>query len=233
MTLRVESHEVCDELGWRTRLTTRETAILHALMSEPGRPLARHDLLDQVWGERYDGDGNALDVYVRRIRTKLTSATGPRSYVHTRRGQGYVFDARLGLRSAVQVGQAPHVLLIDDANDPADFHALREAGYRAVSEAASRAIIAVRCLQPLVLLIDVEMANGSGIDVCRRLREDPRTAGILIIAYATAPYLRAHRAALPANDYLARPIDPDELVLRVERLIGQPSLETLGSAPSP
>ncbi len=94
---------VDDGRGWTARLTRHEARVLAALMRAPGHPQGRHDLLDQVWGEGYEGDGNTLEVHVRRLRAKLARPAVPHGYVRTARGQGYAFDARGAPRSVAQV----------------------------------------------------------------------------------------------------------------------------------
>jgi len=83
-----------DGLDWSILLTKRETTLLASLMRVPGHAIERHTLLDAIWGVNYDGDGNALEVYVRRLRGKLASPASQRTYIDTLRGRGYRFDAR-------------------------------------------------------------------------------------------------------------------------------------------
>ncbi len=99
LTLDLATGRVDDGQGWTVRLTRYEAGVLAALMRAPGRPQSRHDLLDQVWGTEYEGDGDTLEVLVRRLRAKLARPAVPRGYVHTARGQGYAFEARRAARS--------------------------------------------------------------------------------------------------------------------------------------
>jgi len=221
LTLRTDTRELSDEDGWTVRLTARETAVLYVLMSEPGQLRGRQDLLNQIWGENYDGDGNALEVYIRRLRGKMTYGATRRSYLHTLRGQGYLFDARRTPRLTGPVEDAPHVLLVDDAPDPFIAQSLQHAGYIAVYSNGTQAVTMGRRLQPLLIMLNIEMGGMSGVEAHRRLRGDPRTSHIPTIAYAMAPRLRECAVDVRANDYLAYPCHADELLLRVERLIGR------------
>ncbi len=228
LMLRGDRREVGDEAGWSVRLTAREAALLRALMGTPGRPLGRQDLLDAVWGEGYDGDGNVLDAYVRRLRVKLRGARAARSCVRTLRGQGYLFDARRAPRVASQDEVAPHVLYIGDTVDAPVLQMLRHAGYSGMREGAPRA--RARAARPLLVLIECEMGEGDAADLARRLRGDPRTAAIPLIACATASLLHERRAELAVDDYLVAPFTRDEVALRVERLIGCPPSAALAPA---
>jgi CheY-like chemotaxis protein len=63
----------------------------------------------------------------------------------------------------------------------------------------------------------------------RRLRDDPHTTGIPVIALAASRTLRLHAHEIQANDYLAKPFDADELLLCIGRWAVPPA-RALGSA---
>jgi two-component system OmpR family response regulator len=66
------------------QLTAREADLLEALLRYAGQTLRKADLLDIVWGADYEGDTNAVEVYVGYLRRKL----GP-ARIETVRGVGY------------------------------------------------------------------------------------------------------------------------------------------------
>jgi DNA-binding response OmpR family regulator len=66
-------------------LTAREFALLEYLMRHRGEALSRRQLIDHVWDYTYQGDSNVIDVYIRRLRTKLDGALD----LDTVRGVGY------------------------------------------------------------------------------------------------------------------------------------------------
>jgi DNA-binding response OmpR family regulator len=68
------------ELGF----TAREFAVLEFLIRHPGEVLSKKDILDHVWDFDFDGDPNIVEVYVRRLRTKLDEPA-----IQTIRGAGY------------------------------------------------------------------------------------------------------------------------------------------------
>ena len=71
------------------RLTAREYALLEFFARRPGEVIGRTEIAEHVWDEQYDPFSNVIDVYVQRLRRKL-DATGERSLITTRRGEGYV-----------------------------------------------------------------------------------------------------------------------------------------------
>lgn len=67
-------------------LTPREFDLLHALARQPGHVFTREGLLEQVWGNDFDGIDRVVDVHIGTLRRKLGDAAG---YIQTIRGVGY------------------------------------------------------------------------------------------------------------------------------------------------
>jgi CheY-like chemotaxis protein len=76
---------------------------------------------------------------------------------------------------------------------------------------------------PDVILLDVVMPKMSGIDACRRLREQEPTRAIPIIMLTTRGEMESIEAGYQAgcNDYLTKPVNGTELMLKLEGLLGQ------------
>src|SRR6202011_1173404 len=83
-TLTVEGREV--------ELTTKEFAILEYFLLHQGRLLTRAQILEHAWDYDFEGGRNLIEVYVGRLRKKLTEAGSPDPFV-TIRGSGYRFVA--------------------------------------------------------------------------------------------------------------------------------------------
>lgn len=78
--------------GAEVTTSRREFAMLSALMERAGRVVGRHVLFDEVWDEDVDINSNALDVYISRVRARLSGSD--RVSVATLRGVGYRIDCR-------------------------------------------------------------------------------------------------------------------------------------------
>jgi DNA-binding response OmpR family regulator len=65
-------------------LTARELSLLEFLIRRPDQVMSKRVILDHVWDYDFEGDPNIVEVYVRRLRTKL----GEKS-IMTVRGAGY------------------------------------------------------------------------------------------------------------------------------------------------
>ncbi|MEU9376650.1 response regulator transcription factor [Streptomyces sp. NPDC048255] len=69
-------------------LTARELGVLACLMEQPGRAVAKQDILDEVWDAPHDIDPNIVEVYVSSLRKKIDAPFGRRSIL-TVHGTGY------------------------------------------------------------------------------------------------------------------------------------------------
>ncbi|MBU6424427.1 MAG: response regulator transcription factor, partial [Chloroflexi bacterium] len=70
---------------------------------------------------------------------------------------------------------------------------------------------------PDVILLDLSLAEGSGAGACRALRGRTDTAEVPIIVITANPLLatKAELFRLGADDYLVKPFDADEMILRI------------------
>lgn len=77
--------------GRQIDLSAREIALLELLMTSAGKVVSRARILNNVWGHSEDPLTNIVDVYVRRLRTKLERGGEPH-LITTVRGFGYRLD---------------------------------------------------------------------------------------------------------------------------------------------
>src|SRR5262245_2864319 len=75
--------------GDEVHLTKTEFRLLCELAVNRGKVYSREELLDNVWGYDYFGDGRLVDVHVRRLRTKIEADPAAPRHVVTVRGLGY------------------------------------------------------------------------------------------------------------------------------------------------
>ncbi|HEX3701701.1 MAG TPA: response regulator transcription factor [Vicinamibacterales bacterium] len=119
---------------------------------------------------------------------------------------------------------AAHVLIVEDDPDIAQLVAryLEKAGFVVDHAANGRdALEAIAARVPDAMVLDLMLPHVDGLDVCRRVRADERTAAIPIVML-TARAEESERIVgleLGADDYLAKPFSPNELVARVRALL--------------
>lgn len=82
-----------------------------------------------------------------------------------------------------------------------------------------RALEVVRAEHPEVLILDVMLPEMDGFTVCRKLQEDPATAGIpVVLLSARALHSDVEEGmSAGASEYVTKPFDPLDLVAVVER----------------
>jgi PleD family two-component response regulator len=91
------------------------------------------------------------------------------------------------------------------------------------------ALILTRATMPNLLILDIMLPDMNGYDVCRSLRGSSRTAHIPIL-FLTQKNERGDRIAgleLGADDYITKPVDLEELHLRVQNTIQRTERESL------
>ncbi|HZS37413.1 MAG TPA: response regulator transcription factor [Polyangia bacterium] len=117
----------------------------------------------------------------------------------------------------------PLVLIVDDEKDLRqllDFN-LKQAGYRTQQAAGGReALERVEREPPDIILLDLNLPDVPGTEVCAQLKADPETGAIPVIML-TARGSESDRIAgfeLGADDYVAKPFSVRELVLRLDVL---------------
>jgi len=78
--------------GTSVDLTRREFELLELLAQAEGKVLQREDIYQAVWGYAMAHGDRSVDVFVRKVRQKLESASPDWSYIHTHFGVGYRFQ---------------------------------------------------------------------------------------------------------------------------------------------
>lgn len=74
-------------------LTAKEFALLELLVRRCGEPLSKTLIAEQVWDIHFHSDLNAVEVVIRRLRSKVDDPF-PKKLIHTLRGVGYVLEER-------------------------------------------------------------------------------------------------------------------------------------------
>jgi len=116
---------------------------------------------------------------------------------------------------------APHLLVVDDDQRIRDLLAryLRENGFRVtVSADAGEARNALRGLAFDLIILDIMMPGESGLSLAEVLRADSDVP-ILMLTARSEPESRVAGLELGVDDYMAKPFDPRELLLRLQNIL--------------
>jgi len=76
-------------------LTRREFELLQVLVEGSGRVIEREDIYQRVWGYAMAHGDRSVDVFVRKLRSKLQKHSASWDYIHTHFGVGYRFEPEL------------------------------------------------------------------------------------------------------------------------------------------
>jgi two-component system phosphate regulon response regulator OmpR len=122
--------------------------------------------------------------------------------------------------------QARHILVVDDDDRLRSLldRYLRDHGYRvtgAKDAADARAKLAGMAFD--LVIVDVMMPGENGIDLTRALRED-LDLPILMLTAMGEPEARINGLEAGADDYLAKPFEPRELLLRISTILRRTGL---------
>ena len=133
-----------------------------------------------------------------------------------------VYAAAFGSGLTQRTPPPPQALIVEDKDSLRAMlrHALESQGYSIIAATdEDGAHVALRAHRPAVVLTDLRLPQGDGFGVLRSAKElDPEISGIVMTAYGS---IEDAVAAMKegATDFLAKPVDPDHLLLLVARAL--------------
>ena len=123
---------------------------------------------------------------------------------------------------------AAQILIVDDEPELLQALSIRLTAAGFVCDTATNGREAFERLEvalPDLIIVDLLMPEVSGYEVCRRLKEEERTASIPVIVLTAVPRQAVQRAEewLGASVVLHKPFDSDVLLDTVRRVLNTPS----------
>jgi DNA-binding response OmpR family regulator len=79
--------------GDEVKLPRREFELLVFLAKHPNRVFTRDELIERIWGFDFDGEDRVIDLYIKRLRKKLSIEDTPSFAIKTVWGVGYQLEA--------------------------------------------------------------------------------------------------------------------------------------------
>ena len=110
--------------GRSVDLTRREFELLELLAQAQGKVLQREEIYQAVWGYAMAHGDRSVDVFVRKVRQKLETASPDWSYIHTHFGVGYRFEPEHTVPGAADAPAEPARAAGGEADVEAELAAL-------------------------------------------------------------------------------------------------------------
>lgn len=115
--------------------------------------------------------------------------------------------------------QAPSdIILIVNDNEPGRYataRILNRAGFQVVEAATGKeGLRLVRSVSPQLVVLDINLPDMNGIEVCRQLKADPQTATTMVLQVSAtniAVIDRVQSLSAGADSFLVEPVEPEEL----------------------
>jgi len=117
------------------------------------------------------------------------------------------------------------VLIVDDDSNVLRLmsYIVQQAGYEVLTaENGAAALMAVAGEHPTLLILDLMMPRFDGFEICEQVRGNPNTADIKILAVTgfAEPATMRRIVALGADGYVEKPLNVEEFLAKVGRLVG-------------
>ncbi len=121
------------------------------------------------------------------------------------------------------------ILIVEDQEDVAQLIdiVLKNEGYTvAIARDGAQGLMLARDWKPDLILMDIMLPGVDGGTLISRLRQEPETADLPIIAMSASRTLRDRTDELQADALLSKPFDVDALLVQVQFLLSRGRVET-------
>jgi DNA-binding NtrC family response regulator len=104
---------------------------------------------------------------------------------------------------------------------------LREKGYEvSLAESGEEALRLAKKDSFDVILLDIRLPDIDGVEVLRRIRSENQDASVIMISAVTDVETAVETIRLGAKDFATKPLDPDDISFRIERVLAADRLRS-------
>jgi DNA-binding response OmpR family regulator len=111
---------------------------------------------------------------------------------------------------------AKRVLAVEDDKDILELYAyiFNEAGYEVCTSSTGKNLAEqIREFHPALVVLDVDLGELNGGDLCRQIKADPENNGIIVLLVSANTRIKELMLHSGADGFLAKPFDLEELLL--------------------
>jgi PAS domain S-box-containing protein len=126
--------------------------------------------------------------------------------------------------AAMATVTSPTILFVDDDKQYRESYGLifRQAGFAVQEAATGNEALRLASQNPDLVIMDVNLPDMNGYEVCRRIKTHPATNAISVLHLSTVftrSEERTHSLEEGADGYLLKPVEPEELLAHVKALL--------------
>jgi signal transduction histidine kinase len=195
-------------------------------VEDTGRGIAEQDL-PHIFERFYKGDVFSKGTGIGLALVKqILLLHGKTIWLESKLGQGsrFIFRLSRGREEEKAAGLGKTVMVVDDEPDTVEYLStlLREEGYGVLTATSGEEALEILSRQPAdLVLLDLKMPGMDGIEVCRRIKGDPKLKGInvqMVTARSDEPMIKLSYQA-GADGYVVKPFDLNTFLNRLSSLL--------------
>ena len=215
-------------------LTTKEYEFLELLLRDSQYVFSSEELVDRLWSSEEFPSEATVRSHLRRIRQKLAAAGAPADFITTLHGRGYYLKAI----AAAEVAEVPFFNPKSDSLEKRDSPIkvmsvdsdrvwlsalpalLKPWGFKVTTLADPQQFwIILQAVVPDVLILEVDMPEINGFELCQMLRSDRRwqRLPVLFLSVLSDDATQQQAFTAGADDYLCKPVMGTALANRILR----------------
>lgn len=203
-------------------LTTKEYEFLELLLRDSQYIFSSEELIDRLWSSEEFPSEATVRSHLRRIRQKLAAVGAPPDFITTLHGRGYYLKAI----ATEEVAEVPFsypksnslekrepikVMVVDGDRDwLSDLPTLLKPwGFKVTTLADPQQFwIILQAVVPDVLILEVDMPQINGFELCQMLRSDRRwqRLPVLFLSVLSDDATQQQAFTVGADDYLCKPV---------------------------
>lgn len=213
-------------------LTTKEYEFLELLLRDSQYVFSSEELVDRLWSSEEFPSEATVRSHLRRIRQKLAAAGAPADFITTLHGRGYYLKAI----ATAEVAEVPFFNPKSDSLEKRDLPIkvmsvdsdrvwlsalpalLKPWGFKVTTLADPQQFwIILQAVVPDVLILEVDMPEINGFELCQMLRSDRRwqRLPVLFLSVLSDDATQQQAFTAGADDYLCKPVMGTALANRI------------------